>query len=264
VLLLRESAAGIEILMTLRHSNMAFMGGLWVFPGGSVAGSDASDAARALVSQRSEFTCHRMHTLRGQPLPQHECIGLAVAACRETFEETGVLLASHADGRPCDPQALERVQQRRAQITKEPTLFVEVLEREQLRLDLGRLVYWAHWITPSNSPVRFDTRFFAVAAPASHEVSADTGETSEYRWQTPQAALDAAKNKSMPISQPTLYNLRDLQDCVARNASLEDLLRAEGSRSVQPILPKMHAQGERTVLVMPWDPGYAEASGEGT
>jgi hypothetical protein len=94
-------------------------------------------------------------------------------------------------------------------------------------------------------------------------VTADTGETTEYRWATPQAVLDAAKNKSMPVSQPTLYNLRDLQDCLARHASLEELLRAESSRSVQPILPKMHEQGERTVIVMPWDPGYAAAPGEG-
>ena len=264
ILLLREQRDEIEILMTRRHAGLAFMGGQWVFPGGVVAASDASDAAAMLASQRDDFICHRLHTLQGEALPARQCLGLAVTACRETFEETGVLLASHIDGRPCDPQTLLRVQAQRAQITKEPTLFLDVLAQEHLLLDLGRLIYWAHWITPSNSPRRFDTHFFAVAAPASHEVTADTGETTEYLWQTPAALIDAAEQRSMPISQPTLHNLRDLQLSVSKHRSLDTLLRAESSRRVIPTLPKMYQENGRTIIVMPWEPGYAQAPGEGT
>jgi 8-oxo-dGTP pyrophosphatase MutT (NUDIX family) len=263
VIVLREHGGAVEVLMTLRHSNLQFMGGQWVFPGGAVAPSDASDAAVALVSQRDDFTCHRMRTLQGDALPVRQCLGLAVAACRETFEETGVLLASHVDGRPCDPQALLRVQAQRAQITKQPTLFLDVLAQEQLRLDLGRLIYWAHWITPSNSPRRFDTHFFAVAAPASHEVTADSGETTEYRWQTPAALIEAAEQQSMPISHPTQHNLRDLQSSLSRHGSLDALLRAESSRQVIPTLPKMYQDNGRTIIVMPWEADYAQAPGEG-
>ncbi|HEY4368659.1 MAG TPA: hypothetical protein VGN07_15600 [Steroidobacteraceae bacterium] len=263
VILLREKHAVIEALMTLRHSNLAFMGGQWVFPGGAVAPSDTSDAALALVSQHDTFTCKRMRTLQGQPLPLNECLGLAIAACRETFEETGVLLASHANGRPCEPAALSRLQSQRTQITQQPTLFLEMLAEEQLQLDLQRLIYWAHWITPSNSSRRFDTRFFAIAAPDSHEVSADAGETAEYRWQSPAASLDAARQGAMPMPPPTLRTLRELQESISRHRTLDALLRAEASRPVAPILPKIVRDNERTAVVMPWDEGYAQAPGEG-
>ena len=263
VIVLREHAGAIEVLLTLRHSNMAFMGGQWVFPGGSVAASDASEAAMALVNRRDGFTCHRLRTLRGEALPERQCLALAIAACRETFEETGVLLASHVDGRPCDERALRRAQEQRAQITTQSTLFLDVLAQEQLQLDLGRLVYWAHWITPEPLPRRFDTHFFTVAAPASHEVTADAGETAEYRWQTPAALIAAAEQQDMPISNPTLWNLRDLRASISKHGSLDALLLAEATRHVRSILPKTYQENGRAVLVMPWDEMYTKLPGEG-
>ena len=103
--------------------------------------------------------------LHGEPLDASECLALTVAACRETFEETGVLLASDAAGEHCDSDLAARLQERRRAIASQPELFAELLQAEDLFLRVERLVYWAHWITPSIVPRRFDTRFFLAPVP---------------------------------------------------------------------------------------------------
>src|SRR5688572_7033810 len=92
VILLREHGGEIEVLLTRRHEQMSFMGGMWVFPGGALCSADTSSAALALIAAPEELGCERFVDLHDQPLPQSLCLGLAMAACRETFEETGVLL----------------------------------------------------------------------------------------------------------------------------------------------------------------------------
>src|SRR5688572_21508238 len=101
VMLLREAGDGVEVLMTRRHEKLAFMGGLWVFPGGTLHASDASPRILARIPSSSHGRCQNFGTLNGPALPSEECLSLAVAACRETFEETGLLLALRDDGRPC-------------------------------------------------------------------------------------------------------------------------------------------------------------------
>ena len=84
VLLLRDSADGIEVLMTRRSTSASFAPGAYVFPGGLIDTGDA--AAGAIASRRVAQSDERLT--------------YAVAAIRESFEELGVLLARHADGSP--------------------------------------------------------------------------------------------------------------------------------------------------------------------
>lgn len=261
-MLLREAADGVEVLMTRRHEDLVFMGGLWVFPGGTLHSSDSSPEILARIPTPSQGRCRNFGTLHGQPLRTEECLSLAVAACRETFEETGLLLAVDADGKPCSNDTYERLQAERKQVATQPGHFATLLEREQLLLDVDRLVYWAHWITPSNAPRRFDTRFFAVAAEAGQTVAADSTETMECRWMTPSAILACVRRAEMPMSPPTLCNLIDLRESHGRHGSLQALLGAETQREVPPILPKMLNEKSQTTVVMPWDADYASLAGE--
>lgn len=263
ILLLREIEGRAEVLMVRRHANLAFMAGMWVFPGGTLHPSDYSPAALALLDTESIVGRLGMRDLHGQPLAATQSAGLAFAACRETFEETGVLLARRHDGGPCDAAALDRMQQSREAVASNAALFVELLQREQLRPDVSTLLYWAHWITPSSAPKRYDTRFFILRAPKSHLASADTSETVESAWMTPSALLDAAHNDGMPISHPTQCNLHDLNEALLRHGSLDRLFAAEAARPVLPILPKMFSENEQTTIVMPWDAAYETAPGEG-
>jgi len=267
LLLLRESGAEMEVLLVRRHQNMTFMGGLWVFPGGALSTADSSDEALSLLDPRSLGSTGpglpRMRALDGEPLPERQCLGLSMAACRETFEETGVLLAHYEDGRPCSAETSAQLQEQRQRVVEAPTLFAGMLRQAGLQPSLDQLSYWAHWITPSKSPKRFDTRFFVVAAPVEQPVLADAHETVEFTWLTPARAIEAARSAGMPISPPTLYNLLELQAAWQRHGSLAGLLAGEANRPTPAVMPKMVRQDGRTVLIMPWSPDYAAAPGAG-
>jgi 8-oxo-dGTP pyrophosphatase MutT (NUDIX family) len=263
VLLLREQAGEAQVLMIRRHDNIAFMGGLWVFPGGSLAGADAHVATGAIARGQGRLACAPLRDLQGEALSQHDCMALAVTACREAFEETGVLLAMHSDGRACTPQLIARLQLERPAITADAQCFATLLERERLTLDTSRLVYWAHWITPSSGPRRFDTRFFAVAVAPDLTATVDAIEAVEHTWMSPAGLIEAARKSTMSIAQPTLYNLEDLAASLGEHRSLHAMLVAEQQRTVVPILPKMYFENGRRVIVMPWDADYATTPGEG-
>ena len=263
ILLLREAGARVEVLMVRRHANLAFMAGMWVFPGGSLHASDTSPQALAMLDVASIAKQLQLRDLQGQALPASLIAGLAFAACRETFEETGVLLARHADGSACDTAVIARMQEHRDAVNADASLFVPLLQKEGLRPDTSTLRYWAHWITPSSAPRRFDTRFFAVRAPESHLASADASETVESCWMTPGDLVAAAQRREMPISHPTQCNLHDLHVALQRHGSLTALLDAEAARTVHPIVPKMFREADHSVIVMPWDATYEASPGDG-
>lgn len=262
VLLLREQGAGVEVLVIRRHENLAFMGGMWVFPGGALAAADVSPGALACIPDRSKARCIQFEDLHGAALSRTQCLGLAIAAYRETFEETGVLLATDADGNHCTDDLLIRLQAQRRAIASDPALFAPLLTEAQLLLDVDRLLYWAHWITPSNAPRRFDTRFLAIVVPAGQTADIDTIEAVDHAWMTPAALLAAAARGEMPVSQPTLYNLMELDNSLREHGALAAMLRAESDRKIAPVLPKMIREAQ-TVMVLPWDPEYAALPGEG-
>jgi 8-oxo-dGTP pyrophosphatase MutT (NUDIX family) len=261
VLLLREGRESVEVLLIRRHEKLAFMGGMWVFPGGAVSAADASAAVLARIPEASRTDCARLHTLQGEAIPEREYLSLMIAACRETFEETGVLLASDSAGRPCDNDRSARLQEERRAVASQPEVFPELLRAEDLFLRVDRLVYWAHWITPSVVPRRFDTRFFLAPVPSDQRVVIDTTETVDHAWMSPAALVATATAGNMPVSHPTLYNLMELDASLQEHGSLQGLLAAEAQRSVVAILPKM-VHEEQTAMVLPWDPFYRNFVGE--
>ena len=261
VLLLREELGAIEVLLTRRHENMAFMGGMWVFPGGTLCAADESEQSLALIPEPARLQCHRLLDLDDNALPAATCMGLAIAAIRETFEESGVLLATTADGHHCDDRTLARLHQRRRAIVSQPELFATLLQEERLQLDVRPLAYWSHWITPSVVPKRFDTRFYLAALPPEQVAAVDAIEATEMSWMTPAAVIAAAHDGMMTVSRPTLYNLMELDASVRQHVSLSAILRAEAQRDVVPVLPKLR-RGEPRMIIMPWDRDYHLFSGE--
>jgi 8-oxo-dGTP pyrophosphatase MutT (NUDIX family) len=264
VLLLREVGGELEVLMMRRGSGLSFMAGMWVFPGGRVDVADASEAAaRRLAPSAGAASRDRLQTLEGEPLPAGRERALRVAACRETFEEAGVLLARDAEGRPCPAERVTGLQPLRVPVAGDAVAFVAMLEREELYLDVDRLVYWSHWITPSLEPKRFDTRFFAIALPTGHEVSADLSELTHHAWIRPARAPEAIERGEIRVVPPTLLTLEDLAESHARHGSLETMLVAERGRAAPPVMPRIEVCAGATRVVMPWDPAYANVPGEG-
>ena len=264
VLLLREFESELEVLMMRRGIGLAFMAGMWVFPGGRVDASDASEAIRARISPDALGAWHgRLHTPQGAPLTEEAALALHVAACRETFEESGVLLARDRSGAACTGERTARLQEHREIVASNAGAFVALLEAEDLYLDLAPLVYWSHWITPSLEPKRFDTRFFAIAVPPDQVASADRSELTEHAWVKPARVHEALERREIRVVPPTLLTLEDLAESHARHGSLVAMLDAERGRATPPVMPRIEVRSEEFRVVMPWDAQYAQVAGEG-
>lgn len=167
-----RSGSAPRLLLGKRHERQAFVPGKFVFPGGGVdAGDHLANAADELGAAELE---RLLHDMKGIPSPVR-ARAIAMAALRETFEETGLLI-----GRPCKPG------------TPGPDTWAPFLAHDHLpRLDGIRFITRA--ITPPGRTRRYDARFFYV--PASHiamRSESRDGEFTELRWTTfPEAlALD--------------------------------------------------------------------------
>jgi glyoxylase-like metal-dependent hydrolase (beta-lactamase superfamily II)/8-oxo-dGTP pyrophosphatase MutT (NUDIX family) len=174
-----------------------------------------------------------------------------VAAVREAFEEVGLLLAWHADGRPHDAEALFPW---RARLNDGEASIAEFCAAHRLKLDLTALVYYSHWLTPPGVPKRFDTRFFATRAPAGQQAVADRGEALELMWLTPAAALDPARElKLLPVTRRTLQEL-------ARHRDADAALAEARARAQVPLTMPRRAFAAKGGLrvVLPDELPYAE------
>lgn len=237
VVVLRETERGgvPEVLLVRRHAASGFAARAWVFPGGTVDEADTRldpacwtgvdpDALAVVVGRTPEVA-----------------LGLCVAAVRETFEEAGLLFAHRARGGRADPGGLRRA----------PGRFHTDLAAEGLVLDLGALVPFMRWRTPTAEPRRYDAIFFVAVAPADQVADHDRVELTESRWVTAQQALD----ERLPMIFPTVHTLRALAALGGVDAVLSAVPPGTRLRPLQPHA-EVDADGAITRLVHPDDPAY--------
>jgi glyoxylase-like metal-dependent hydrolase (beta-lactamase superfamily II)/8-oxo-dGTP pyrophosphatase MutT (NUDIX family) len=187
VLLLRDGADGVEVLMTRRSMTASFAPGAYVFPGGGI---DAADAQ-----------CHAQATRRASQSDLH--LTQAIAAIRESFEELGVLLARRADRSHAgadDIAALDR-----------NAPFAAQCAARGLTLDAAEVFVLAHWITDRDLPRRFDVPFLVARMPEGQEPVADESEQFEPVWVKPADALARHAAGGFFIIFPTIRTLERLQ-----------------------------------------------------
>jgi 8-oxo-dGTP pyrophosphatase MutT (NUDIX family) len=233
VALLRDGPAGLQAYLQLRPLSMGFAGGLWVFPGGRVDDADRDPAVDAAwAGPPPAAWAERLG------LPVDDARGHLVAACRETLEEAGLLLAEPAP-------AADQLADARRELLAGSRGFVELLADLGVRLDTGRLRYWAWWVTPELERRRYDTRFFLAGLQGDGAVTAHRAEADRERWLAPAAA---AGDQGLEMLPPTRYTLRDL----AGFGSVADALAAADGRPVERILPVL----DGAELVMPWQERY--------
>lgn len=210
LILLRDSdrpCGGIETLLLQRHPRSAFLPGVHVFPGGVV---EETDFALEMAALCRGLNFDRAHRIIKDVSPPEKSLGFFVAAIREAFEESGILLA---DGRrPVDEGGLMHQGGYRTQIHANPQAFASLLRDEGLKLVTDALSYFAHWITPEVLPIRFDARFFITAVPARQEARPDGQETVEARWAAPGDALAEHKMGRLTLAPPTYHSLSELAE----------------------------------------------------
>ncbi len=245
VILLRdaEPPPGVEVYLLRRVVSMAFAAGMHVFPGGSVDGRDAELPDSAWVGPPPSAWAGLLNA--DDALAK----ALVCAAVRETFEESGVLLAGIsptdvvADTRSADWEA-----DRRALLDRSLSM-AELLERRGLVLRSDLLRAWAHWITPEIEPRRYDTRFFVAALPVGQRTRDVGGEADRVAWASPAEALDARTRGTVGLMPPTAVTLEELR----AYADVAAVLGAAPSRDLRPRMPRIVVvSGEpRIVLVEP-------------
>jgi 8-oxo-dGTP pyrophosphatase MutT (NUDIX family) len=234
--------SALEVLLVRRNARAAFVPGAYVFPGGVV---DAADASRDMRSHVIGFTpAHAAERLGlreqeeqedGSPAP----IAYYVAALREAFEETGILVALATPGRPTPASA---VRSAREDLLESRASFAEVLARLGCRLDLGAVEYIAHWITPEAEPRRYDTRFFIVTVPTGVEPNPDPREMTDALWIRPADAVLRAREGTLPMIRPTVRTLEALVGFETAQAALD----AFAGRAVSMVMPS--SPSERNAL----------------
>lgn len=156
LVIIDTDGAAPRLLMGRRRDDLAFLAGKYVFPGGRVDPSDkTAPSASELSTLETERLCRNM---RGRPSPAR-ARALAIAAVRETHEETGLLFG--APGRP----------------------------------PLSHLTFFARAITPPGRPRRYDTRFFmASASSLTSTTFAGDGELTDLAW----LSVDEARRLDLP------------------------------------------------------------------
>ncbi|WP_439500086.1 NUDIX hydrolase [Bosea sp. (in: a-proteobacteria)] len=160
MLILDRSAAQPRVLMGKRHPGHKFMPGKFVFPGGRVDAGDRRMVATGTLPQICE---DRLSARCVRPSPS-KARALALAAIRETYEETGLLFGSAEFGVPENP----------------PEGTWAEFAGHGVYPDLGAVTFVARAITPPRRPKRFDTRFFVVDYSAvAGKVEGVTGPDSE-------------------------------------------------------------------------------------
>jgi 8-oxo-dGTP pyrophosphatase MutT (NUDIX family) len=178
LILLRDSAAGPEVLLVRRNPEQRFMGGAWVFPGGATAAEDEDERATAV---------------------------------RELEEEAGIDL----------PEGHE-------------------------------LARFSRWITPAEVKIRFDTHFFVAEAPEDAEPTVDGNECIDWRWLTPQGALDQHRDEELSLVFPTIKHLEQL----ARFRAVSEVLEHARASRVLAVEPRILVDGGVAQVVLPGEEGY--------
>ncbi|MDI3329034.1 MAG: hypothetical protein QJR06_10800 [Alicyclobacillaceae bacterium] len=253
VLMVRpDGPGGFRVYAQRRSPRLRAFAGVWAFPGGSVEPQDRRPEWRVLLApfderQATEQTVYRERTtpaietrdfrrkfrpliekrignrVPDDPIPDSSLDPAAnlaswVAAIRELFEETGVLLTEGEK-----PAVVMRVQIRQKVLNGDMP-FADFLQEYGMRPAPGLLRYMGRLITPSTETRRFDTRFFLARLPEGQEpdgVVGPTDEAVEDGWFRPEEILDNRDGR-FPTIPPTRYALQT----IAAFRSLDELWAA--------------------------------------
>jgi 8-oxo-dGTP pyrophosphatase MutT (NUDIX family) len=251
VVLLRDAAGGgVEVYLLRRVMSMAFAAGMYAFPGGSVDPRDSDVHEQWIGAESASWA-------RWLSAPEELAVGLVCAAVRETFEESGVLLAGGSDTDVvADTTSDEWEVDRHALLARSQSLS-GMLARRGLRLRADLLRPWAHWITPEFEERRYDTRFFVAALPAGQLTRDVGGEADRVVWLSARDAVDRCLAGELGMLPPTLVTLAE----IAEFDSVADVLAADRSTELYPKTPRAQLAMAGFRLLMPGDPDY-ETGGE--
>ena len=239
LLLLRDTAAGLQVFMLVRHAQIDAFSGALVFPGGKL---DPADHDALLAHYCSTCAAADARSLAFQ-----------VAAVREAFEECGVLLARRrGEQELLQHSELVTLQHYRQTLIENRLGMAELCQAENLQLALDQLAPFAHWITPKIRPKVFDTHFFLALAPPEQEAVHDGQEATASMWISPQEAIAQAEAGSVNIVFPTRLNLQRL----SLVSSVREAFAMAAREPIQAIQPQIETTSDGQIMIIPADTPY--------
>lgn len=240
--MLVDDRPDLHVLLVHRATRMVFAPDSWVFPGGRVDPDDHLEDFDTL--------CRGLTDAEASRILEVERGGLAwwIAACRETLEEAGLLLAA---GGPIDPELVAELRQK---VEQDESIFSDVLLEHGIALDVTAIEEVARFITPLGPPRRFDARFLVARAPAGQVPSHDRGEIVNWEWVRPGEALDRWAAGEMVMMSPTVR----MVSCLSRYASAEQVMAVARRRLEYKRVRVDDPEGEYRVI-LPGEPGYETA-----
>lgn len=245
VLLLRPSKTGdasspLEVFMVVRHHAIDSFSGALVFPGGKLEDADADPRLRK--------RCGGADALSDSELK------FRVAGVREAFEECGVLLARKPGQRSVIAAAdLKSIEQKwRTKLVKNEASIADLVEAEDLEIATDLMAPFAHWITPTFVPKRFDTWFFLAEAPEDQVALHDGSESVDSVWITPENAIAEAKAGKRTLVHATTKNL----ELLAEGKTVTGALSQASERKIVTVQPWVEERDGKRYLHIPEGAGY--------
>ncbi|WP_436774304.1 NUDIX hydrolase [Yinghuangia sp. YIM S09857] len=237
VVLLRQRPDGPQAYLLRRHAGMKFAAGMYAFPGGAVDPRDA-DHEVAWAGPAPEDWAKRFGTSAA------EARAIVAAAVRETFEESGVLLAGPDTESVVSDTTGDDWEADRVALVDRTLGLTEFLDRRGLVLRSDLLGAWSRWVTPEFEDRRYDTWFFVAALPEGQRTRDVSGEADRVAWARPADALEGLKSGELGMLPPTIETLRNLAAYDSPAAARD----AAADRDLTAIMARPRLDGDRLVI----------------
>jgi 8-oxo-dGTP pyrophosphatase MutT (NUDIX family) len=255
VLLVRDGADGLEVMVLRRNLRSDFLGGAYVFPGGGTEPADTDPAIYARCAGLDDPTASARLGV------ERDGLGFWVAGVRETFEEAGLLLARPSGtDEPlsfADPDVARRFDRHRRSVDRSERTLAQVCTQEDLDLAVDGLRAVARWVTPTVASRRYDTWFLLGAAPIGQVARHDDGEVIDSLWVRPATALAGHRAGRLDMMYPTVCLLEWL---AAAGSAAEALAAADRLGELPRIEPRVVDDGDGgRELLLPGDDRYGSA-----
>ena len=240
VVLMRSSPEGPVVYLLRRQVSMEFAGGMFVFPGGSVDRRDFDSSVAWAGPTPSEWAV-RLGT------DEDMARALVCAAVRETFEESGVLLAGTSPENVVADTTGDDWEADRAALESRELAMSDFLTRRGLVLRTDLLGTWGGWLTPVFEPRRYRTWFFVAALPEGQRTRDVSSESSEVVWLPARVAADRADAGEVLMLPPTYLTCLE----VGTFETPEAVLETATGRSVEMFTPAVEPLDDGYTLSMP-------------
>jgi 8-oxo-dGTP pyrophosphatase MutT (NUDIX family) len=240
VVLLRAGDSGPEVYLLRRQTSMAFAGGMCVFPGGGVDPRDF-DHQIAWAGPAPEEWAARLGT------DEAKARALVCAAVRETFEESGVLLAGESADTVVADTTGEDWERDRAALEARELAFTEFLDQRGLVLRTDLLGVWAAWLTPVFEPRRYRTWFFVADLPVGQRTRDVSTESDQVTWLPAMQAVRDVEEERLLMLPPTYLTCLE----VGQHTDPAAVLEAALERRVEMFMPEVEETSQGGLLSIP-------------